>query len=122
MPPSGCHSRTDTPSTLPNAQSLLFSLEPMVLRGGGVSHESPQLVEPPAGHLPGGALGATLLPAGRASVVLGAGGAPGSALPLASTPPASWARGLASSQAPWRWAAGAGPLSPPKGRLSPSPP
>lgn len=49
--------------------------------------------------------------------------------PLASTPPASWARGLASSQAPWRWAAGAGPLSPPKGRLSgqegrlsPSPP
>ena len=35
------------------------------------------------------------------------GGALGSALPLASTPPASWAGGLASSQAPWRRAAGA---------------
>lgn len=85
------------PSTLPrphhlHAQSLLCS-ESVVLRGGAVFLESPQLglqssllcTCPRREAWPGRGLGAALLPAGGALMVLGAGGAPGS---TPSTPPA----------------------------------
>lgn len=98
------------PSTLPrphhlHAQSLLCS-ESVVLRGGAVFLESPQLglqssllcTCPRREAWPGRGLGAALLPAGGALMVLGAGGAPGS---TPSTPPAILRGRTASSQAPW---------------------
>lgn len=111
------------PSTLPrphhlHAQSLLFS-EPVVLRGGVVFLESPQLglqssllcTFPGPEAWPGRGLGAALLPAGGASVVLGAGRAPGS---TPSTPPAVLGGRTGLEPGPLE----AGPSELPESRLS----